>query len=294
MGCGRYQGGHAANHHKATQHAYAMETATQRIWSYVDERYVHRLIRDHHRNGETSESIDRDSNEGEGRIVELPSSSSSTTSTMKGGPDHSAVESQDKLEAISIEYAFIMSAQLDSQRSYYEDEISIKADQLSIVERKWDEARAGWETEKQARSGTEKRLKEVEAERERIRKEGELKVERERKLALDEANERKKERNEATRAKKEMYGMLEQERAMTASLVNNLAALKEQVKLREEETKAIKSDMEELQDQMRDVMFALSARDQIEAQGGASEIAGGDISVPAVVSTSQKTKKKKK
>ena len=40
----RYKGGHAIRHWKETQHCYSLELDTQRVWDYVGDNYVHRLI----------------------------------------------------------------------------------------------------------------------------------------------------------------------------------------------------------------------------------------------------------
>lgn len=42
--CCRYKEGHAIEHWKETQHCYSLELETQRVWDYVGDNYVHRLI----------------------------------------------------------------------------------------------------------------------------------------------------------------------------------------------------------------------------------------------------------
>lgn len=44
VGCGRYTHGHAKQHFEQTQHHLALEIATQRVWDYVADNYVHRVI----------------------------------------------------------------------------------------------------------------------------------------------------------------------------------------------------------------------------------------------------------
>ncbi|GFR48929.1 hypothetical protein Agub_g10934, partial [Astrephomene gubernaculifera] len=44
VGCGRYRAGHAADHWRTSGHCYALELETQRVWDYVGDNYVHRLI----------------------------------------------------------------------------------------------------------------------------------------------------------------------------------------------------------------------------------------------------------
>lgn len=44
IGCGRYAAGHAVSHYQQTGHCYSMEVETQRVWDYLNDGYVHRLI----------------------------------------------------------------------------------------------------------------------------------------------------------------------------------------------------------------------------------------------------------
>eukprot|EP00770_Monocercomonoides_exilis_P004068 MONOS_4048.2-p1 / transcript=MONOS_4048.2 / gene=MONOS_4048 / organism=Monocercomonoides_exilis_PA203 / gene_product=BRCA1 associated protein / transcript_product=BRCA1 associated protein / location=Mono_scaffold00103:7568-10031(+) / protein_length=539 / sequence_SO=supercontig / SO=protein_coding / is_pseudo=false len=55
IGCGRYHRGHAARHFEETQHNYALELETQRVWDYTQEGYVHRLVQ----------------NQSDGKLVEI-------------------------------------------------------------------------------------------------------------------------------------------------------------------------------------------------------------------------------
>jgi BRCA1-associated protein len=56
IGCGRYNDAHAYHHYMETNHLYALELETQRVWDYAGDGYVHRLIQN---------TID-------GKLVELP------------------------------------------------------------------------------------------------------------------------------------------------------------------------------------------------------------------------------
>lgn len=42
--CYRYKEAHAIRHWKETQHCYALELETRRVWDYSGDNYVHRLI----------------------------------------------------------------------------------------------------------------------------------------------------------------------------------------------------------------------------------------------------------
>ncbi|KAL6744909.1 hypothetical protein V8C86DRAFT_2997917, partial [Haematococcus lacustris] len=56
-GCGRYRQGHASKHWAESSHGYALELETQRVWDYVGDNYVHRLIQ----------------SKTDGKLVEVPS-----------------------------------------------------------------------------------------------------------------------------------------------------------------------------------------------------------------------------
>lgn len=150
IGCGRYQEAHAYDHYMDTNHLYALEIETQRVWDYLGDGYVHKLIQN---------TID-------GAIVELPPSSTSSSShlNLNDGDlvskrnsdnginyDHSASggsstrndhtnnnnsNQQGKLDTISVDYSYMLASQLDSQRMYYEDQLDGLATQLSDLTNK--------------------------------------------------------------------------------------------------------------------------------------------------------------
>ncbi|KAJ7734573.1 hypothetical protein DFH07DRAFT_706668, partial [Mycena maculata] len=109
IGCGRYGRAHVQAHYQSTTHLYALELETQHVWDYMGNGYVHRLIQ----------------NKADGKLVELPSASSSMgTSPRDGGlgPGPADALSAEKIEAIGIEYSYLLTSQLDSQRAYYEEQ----------------------------------------------------------------------------------------------------------------------------------------------------------------------------
>lgn len=261
-----------------------MELETQRVWDYVTDSYVHRLIR----------------NRADGTLVELPSLGATKgdgegkeKDKDKGrGPDREDELEQDKLEAMGVEYAKLMTAQLEEQRRYYEDEVARSKDELAVAVRRGEEEELRWKRE---RGEAERRLDEalagVAKERDALR----AKLDHVAKVAAEDEARRKKEQREATKATKELEKELDAERTVTSSLAENLSHLRGEMGKRDEELVALRLRMDETAEQMRDVMFALSARDQIEAEGGAaSEAAGGDVSVPVVTPTAATRRKKKR
>ena len=59
LGCGRYQQGHAAKHFELTSHSFAVDVESGRIWNYIDDGYVHRILK-----AENSPLIELDVEEG--------------------------------------------------------------------------------------------------------------------------------------------------------------------------------------------------------------------------------------
>ncbi|GAA5914621.1 hypothetical protein JCM6882_001219 [Rhodosporidiobolus microsporus] len=307
VGCGRYQGGHAHSHFGESGHSYSLEIETGRIWSYLDDEYVHRLIR--LRPQSASGSGGGESN----RLIELPSLSSGTRPSTGhssssatapdpddlsakigaqhahggqqhggGGPDRSAEVEQDKLEALAVEYGHLMSSQLADQREWYEDELGREKDLRRVGEGKRDEVER--ELERARREGKE-RERAAKEEREGWEKERgrlEARVEQLAREAKHEADERRRERLEAAKARKALEKDLDSERAVTASLSSNLAALRADFAAQKAETEGVRAEVDELKDQLNDLMAALSLRERIESgEGEAGEWAGASVGVVA-------------
>lgn len=94
VGCGRYQGGHAASHYRDSNHTYALQLGTDRVWDYAGDNFVHRLLQ----------------SKTDGKLVE-------TRSPGGGG------ESEEKIDSIQLEFTYLLTSQLDAQREYYEEKL---------------------------------------------------------------------------------------------------------------------------------------------------------------------------
>lgn len=93
VGCGRYQGGHAATHYRNTNHTYAMQIGTNRVWDYAGDNFVHRLLQ----------------NKSDGKLV--------ATSSPDG-------EGEEKIDSMQLEFTYLLTSQLDAQRQHYEDRLT--------------------------------------------------------------------------------------------------------------------------------------------------------------------------
>jgi BRCA1-associated protein len=259
IGCGRYGRAHAHAHYESTTHLYALELETQRVWDYAADIYVHRLIQ----------------NKADGKLVELPSSSMGVSGREGGGgggPTPADAIAAEKNEAIGIEYSYLLTSQLDSQREYYEEQTS--ALQLQVAELSTIVDRLGREMEKEQNSAKENEAKMRREEDERIER-----LERDRKKA------EKKAEKVAELARK-LEKELREERAVGEGLLKNIGKMKEKVELADKEKAEHDAKVRELEDQLRDVMFFLEAKEKIEkGEGVVGEAAGGSVELPLTPST---------
>ncbi|KAH8549210.1 zf-UBP-domain-containing protein [Umbelopsis sp. PMI_123] len=229
IGCGRYNDAHAYHHYMETNHLYALELETQRVWDYAGDGYVHRLIQN---------TID-------GKLVELPGA---TTDDNQRVP-------QEKLDAVSLEYTYLLTSQLESQRMYYEDHLTSLTSQLSTLSKQVKSLAGEIQTVKAEndslisyRREADKQFKEIEKEKEKAEKKIDV----------------FKEKYETIRKE------WQEEKEMTNSLAKNNEHLKLEMKLKD---KAIV----DLSDQVRDLMFFLESREKVsdnpEMEGGSVEVA---------------------
>ncbi|KAL6262076.1 hypothetical protein P5V15_007172 [Pogonomyrmex californicus] len=105
VGCSRYHQGHAFEHYRDTHHCYAMQLGNNRVWDYVGDNFVHRLLQDK-----------------DGKMVE----GHSTTKD-----EGAAVE--DKVDSVQLEFSYLLTSQLETQRQYYEERLN-RVEQRSMAE----------------------------------------------------------------------------------------------------------------------------------------------------------------
>lgn len=93
VGCGRYQGGHAATHFRSTNHTYALQLGSNRVWDYVGDNFVHRLLQ----------------SKSDGKLV---------------ATDNPESQGDEKIDGIQLEFTYLLTSQLDAQRKYYEEKMA--------------------------------------------------------------------------------------------------------------------------------------------------------------------------
>lgn len=236
------------------------------MWDYAGDGYVHRLIQ----------------NKADGKLVELPSASMrSIDDSGVGGPSASDSLTAEKIEAIGIEYSYLLTSQLDSQRAFYEEQtVALQAEVASLKD-VVAQVRQDAESSRAAATAEESRQRREEDERFSEMLHDKQRVEKRSERFAEVARSLEKE--------------LREERAVSNGLLKNLEAAQKRVEEGETERVALAQRVKELEEQVRDVMFFLEARTKIEAgEGEMAEVAGGDVTVPTPGPSTQTTRRKKK
>jgi BRCA1-associated protein len=183
------------------------------------------------------------------------------------------VEKSDKM---AIEYSHLMTTQLDSQRQYYETELERAYAQAVHVQdeyqHKLDHETAQWKTLQtcvdvltQENNTLKNKLKEAMRDNKQLH------------AKLDKAE----------KALVEQAKKLEEEALMNQLLRQNQVDLKKLIDARD-------ADVQDLQEQVRDLMVFLETRDKIEKDAEDRGISTSELQQATIMTVPSKTKKKKK
>ncbi|WEW57636.1 C3HC4-type (RING finger)-containing protein [Emydomyces testavorans] len=251
IGCGRYDGAHAFAHFKETAHSFAMDLSSQRVWDYVGDGYVHRIIQ----------------NKADGKLLELPAADNSALDP----PDWGDAVPREKWENMSLEYTHLLTSQLESQRTYFEEKVERAADKAS-------EAAAAAVAAQDAGEKLTKRLEALQSEHDNLLKETIPALEKDKGRA-----ERRAEKFESLAHKMEKE--YQEEKTINTSLM-------ERVEYLTAEVEKLKAANEDLAEQNRDLTFFISGSEKLKDQG--DDVVEGTVSVPEPSKTGKKKKGKGK
>lgn len=249
IGCGRYQEGHAQNHFTDTQHLYAMELESQRVWDYAGDGYVHRLIQ----------------NRADGKLVELPAPTQSLEPTDQPNDNTGGLAgisggmvSTEKMESIGMEYTYLLTSQLESQRLWYESrltqvenglmqQVSVLTESLDRAQSERDEAVKGRDT--------------LQGQLARLEKDNRVLQNRLTKLL-----------ERIVSVEKDM----KDERALSKSLLDNQSLYQAKMAEQAETVRQKDAEIVDLKEQVRDLMAFLDMRKQVE-ECGVDEVKGAQL-----------------
>ncbi|KAJ8713170.1 hypothetical protein PYW08_008474 [Mythimna loreyi] len=228
VGCGRYEGGHAAKHFLQSNHTYALQLGSNRVWDYAGDNFVHRLVQ----------------NKADGKLVAAEGGLTSEDSACGG----------EKLDSAQLEFTYILTQQLDSQRMFYEERMNkLEAEHINEVEKlrfRASEAEASSSALSEQVAALTKENKTLE-----------------RKL------------HQVTNKISILQNELSEERGLAAALANSQAEWQARAKIREEN---FVKEVTELKEQLRDVMFFVEARGQLQQAGAGAtreELDSAQVSV---------------
>lgn len=91
IGCRRYDQSHAFEHDQDAHHCYALELGQNRVWDYVGDHWVDRLLQDK-----------------DGKMVE---------GANKGE------RFDEKVDSVQLEFTYLLTSQLETQREYFEEKL---------------------------------------------------------------------------------------------------------------------------------------------------------------------------
>ena len=298
-GCGRYRGCHAAKHFEETGHGFALEVADGRgvrrgrrgselVWDYLKDAYVHRRIAGDVfggvggvagvalgiGQGGTVEASPGDVLYGEPRGEIRASIEAHGGVEKDGGEGMDKVDgagdddweakgerrvvdlalAQSKVDSVTTELTQLMVSQMEIQRQYYE---GIVESHHKATEKALDDTNAAAAVAHAAAVAADAAAQRAEQAT----------------RALHRKNQELTEKLEKSRKEQSFL------RELNETLLSDTKGWRERVKTVEAERDALKAEVAELTDQVKDLMMFIEARDAIEKGGLGADAVGGTVSV---------------
>ncbi|XP_031414399.1 BRCA1-associated protein [Clupea harengus] len=232
IGCGRYVSRHAYKHFEETQHTYAMQLTNHRVWDYAGDNYVHRLV----------------ASKTDGKMVQYECEGDTCQ--------------DEKIDALQLEYSYLLTSQLESQRIYWENKIvhleKDTAEEINNMKAKFKETIERCDN-------LELKLNEISKEKQSMEKK------------CTHLNTRLSKLTQELREEQEMN------RYLRANQTELQAQLQDEQRKAHEVAQHKDLAIGELQEQLRDVMFYLEAQRQIDhmPDEARQEIQEGQINIAA-------------
>ncbi|KAL7846719.1 hypothetical protein SRHO_G00216990 [Serrasalmus rhombeus] len=230
IGCGRYVSRHAYKHFEETQHTYAMQLTNHRVWDYAGDNYVHRLV----------------ASKTDGKMVQYECEGDSCQ--------------DEKIDALQLEYSYLLTSQLESQRIYWENKIvhleKETAEEINNMKAKFKETIEKCDN-------LELRLNELTKEKQSMEKK------------CTQLNSKVAKLGQELREEQEMN------RCLRANQLQLQTQLQEEERRGREAASQKDVQIAELQEQLRDIMFYLETQQQINQMpaDARQEIQEGQINI---------------
>ncbi|KAF1817539.1 zf-UBP-domain-containing protein [Eremomyces bilateralis CBS 781.70] len=264
VGCGRYDSAHAFAHYEATSHSFAMDIASQHVWDYVGDGYVHRLVQ----------------NKADGKLVDLPAAYPHTSAHANGGMVAMGADTvpREKLDNMGLEYTYLLTSQLDSQRLYFEEQLERAVDKASKA------AAAAEKADAAVQSLSEKLAAVTVAGDEDRKAIGSLEKE-----GLRMSKRVEKGDALARRFEKDWN----EEKTMNKALFEKVKFLDHRMKDVTEKCEKLEAEKKDLEEQNRDLSFFISSSEKLRHEGVEEDVKEGFLEVPATQQGGGKRKGRK-
>ncbi|XP_008548344.1 BRCA1-associated protein [Microplitis demolitor] len=246
IGCSRYHQGHAFEHYRDTHHCYAMQLGNNRVWDYVGDNFVHRLLQD--KDGKMVEG-GHEPSKGEGAAVD------------------------EKVDAVQLEFTYLLTSQLEKQREYFEDRLN-RVEQRSLLEI----------------TELKEKFNQISNENTQIKEKVVV-------LTREKQSLEKKIQNSSTKLSQAQAELTEEKALRHALEQNQFSWQSKHKQLQDELTEykgAKESEIKDMKEQIRDLMFFFEAQKKIESSTDRDNIAGGTIIIPEASTTTNKPSRSRK
>jgi predicted RNase H-like nuclease (RuvC/YqgF family) len=262
IGCGRYDSAHAFAHYEATSHTYAMDVVTQHVWDYAGDGYVHRLIQ----------------NKTDGKLVDMPASTHGTFSA-PGGMTAYANETvpREKLDNMGMEYAYLLTSQLESQRAYFEEQLERAVDKAAKAASSADEASRAVVAMSQKLEALTLQYADAQSTI----------------SALERDVERYSKKSTTTSdLARKLTQQYKEETTINESLLSRIKHLEKKIGDANVRVKELEAQKEDLEEQNRDLGFFISGQEKLREMQGLEEgeVEGGTVEVGAAAGKKRKGK----
>ncbi|KAF2243681.1 zf-UBP-domain-containing protein [Trematosphaeria pertusa] len=243
VGCGRYDSAHAFAHYEATSHTYAMDVVTQHVWDYAGDGYVHRLIQ----------------NKADGKLVDLPASAHANPFAGGGmtGYANDTVP-REKVDNMGMEYAYLLTSQLESQRAYFEEQVERAVDKAAKAASSAEEATRSVAHLTQELEKLQSQYSEAQSTISSLEKE---------------ATRNAAKANSASELARKLTKQFKEEQTINESLMTRIHHLEKTAEEASAKVKELECQKADLEEQNRDLSFFISGQEKLKEMRG-NEIMG--------------------
>jgi BRCA1-associated protein len=226
-----------------------MDVVSQHVWDYAGDGYVHRLIQ----------------NKADGKLVDLPASTHPNTTSAFAPHNNMTGYANDtvpreKVDNMGMEYAYLLTSQLESQRRFFEEQVERAADKAAKAASSADAAQRSVSDVSRQLATLKTAYSEAQASI----------------ALLEKESARSKTRAEtSTELARKLSKQVKEEQTINESLMTRIAFLEKRAGDAETKVKEVEEQKKELEEQNRDLSFFISGQERLREMERKGEERGG-------------------